>query len=111
MMMTYQGVVRTGKPVLYFSSSRYLKRDNRNIHCRGTRLLPYYFDAVKVLVPFLLYRKLLSCKVKNAPRGCTLRRIRQMSQATAAGAFFVLLERKDDGDDNRLCRSYHISKC
>ena len=34
---------------------------------------------------FLLYRKLLSCKVKNAPRGCTLRRIRQMSQATAAG--------------------------
>ena len=34
----------------------------------------------------LLYRKLLSCKVKNAPRGCALRRIRQMSQATAAGA-------------------------
>ena len=25
---------------------------------------------------FLLYRKLLSCKVKNAPRGCALRRIR-----------------------------------
>ena len=25
---------------------------------------------------FLLYRKLLSCKVKNALRGCTLRRIR-----------------------------------
>ena len=22
--------------------------------------------------PFLLYRKLLSCKVKNVPRGCTL---------------------------------------
>mgnify|MGYP003226829109 CR=1 FL=1 len=43
--------------------------------------------------------------------------IRQMSQATAAGArmcqgtFCVRLERKDDGDDNRLCRSYHISKC
>ena len=35
---------------------------------------------------FLLYRKLLSCKVKNAPRGCALRRIRQMSQAAAAGA-------------------------
>jgi len=38
-----------------------------------------------------------------------------MSQATAAGArmcqgtFCVRLERKDDGDDNRLCRSYHIS--
>ena len=25
--------------------------------------------------PFSLYRKLLSCKVKNAPRGCALRRI------------------------------------
>ena len=36
--------------------------------------------------PFSLYRKSLSCKVKNAPRGCALRRIRQMSQATAAGA-------------------------
>ena len=24
----------------------------------------------------MLYRKLLSCKVKNAPRGCALRRIR-----------------------------------
>ena len=45
---------------------------------------------------FLLYRKLLSCIVKNAPRGCALRRTMQMSQATAAGArmcqgtFFVL---------------------
>ena len=27
-------------------------------------------------VPFSLYRKLLSYKVKNAPRGCALRRIR-----------------------------------
>ena len=25
---------------------------------------------------FLLYRKLFPCKVKNAPRGCALRRIR-----------------------------------
>ena len=32
---------------------------------------PYYRTA-----SFLLYRKLLSCKVKNAPQGCTLRRIR-----------------------------------
>ena len=30
--------------------------------------------------PFLHYRKLISCNVKNAPRGCVLRRIRQMSQ-------------------------------
>ena len=42
---------------------------------------------------FFLHRKVLSYEVKNAPRGCALARICSLSQATALGARFLLVQK------------------
>ena len=38
-------------------------------------------DETVSVICFFCYGKLLFCNVRNAPRGCALRRTRQMSQA------------------------------
>ena len=77
----FQVAVRTGKAALVETDGFPPLRERiceavsfkyvvtRWLETSGAR--PYYRTA-----SFLLYRKLLSCKAKNAPRGCTLRRIR-----------------------------------
>ncbi len=77
----FQVAVRTGKDALVETDGFPPLRERiceaesfkyvvtRWLETSGAR--PYYRTA-----SFLLYRKLLSCKAKNAPRGCALRRIR-----------------------------------
>ena len=69
------------------------------IQIAGNRVVPRFISSLFRGDFFYILGKCSFLMYKNAPRGCVLRRIRKMSQATAAGArmcqgtFFFLVKR------------------
>ena len=68
------------------------------------------------VICFSRYGKLLSCNVRNAPRGCALRRTRQMSQAIYVSLRPLLNKRHWRENVPRAClkkafRELRVSVC
>ena len=60
------------------------------------------------VICFSRYGKLLSCNVRNAPRGCELRRTRQMSQAIYVSLRPLLNKRHWRENVPRACLKNHF---
>ena len=60
------------------------------------------------VICFLRYGKLLSCNVRNVPRGCALRRTRQMSQAIYVSLRPLLNKRHWRENVPRACLENHF---
>ena len=65
-------------------------------------------DETVSVICFFCYGKLLFCNVRNAPRGCALRRTRQMSQAIYVSLRPLLNKRHWRENVPRACLKNHF---